>query len=136
MFGPIRGRWPDESWRGWWGNDPPYHVPVFVLTHHARKPLEMAGGTVFHFVTSGFQDALRQARQVAGARDVRLGGGVNVIRQGLRSRLVDELHLAVAPVVLGSGEHLLEGLDLKALGYCLTQHVPGAASTHVVLERA
>lgn len=106
MFGPIRGCWPDESWRGWWGNDPPYHVPVFVLTHHARKPLEMAGGTVFHFVTSGFQDALRQARQVAGARDVRLGGGVDVIRQGLRSRLVDELHLAAAPVILGSGEHL------------------------------
>lgn len=136
MFGPIRGRWPDESWRGWWGNDPPYHVPVFVLTHHARKPLEMAGGTVFHFVTGGFEDALRQARLAAGAGDIRLGGGVNVIRQGLRSRLLHELHLAVAPVILGSGEHLLEGLDLKALGYRLTQHVPGAAATHVVFERA
>jgi dihydrofolate reductase len=135
MFGPVRGPWPDETWRGWWGNDPPYHVPVFVLTHHARKPLEMEGGTVFHFVTSGFEDAVRQARQVAGARDVRLGGGANVIRQGLRARLIDELHLAVAPVILGSGEPLLEGIDLKAAGYRVTQHIPGAAATHVVLER-
>lgn len=136
MFGPLRGPWPDETWRGWWGNDPPYHVPVFVLTHHARKPLEMEGGTVFHFVTSGFEDAVTRARQAAGARDVRLGGGANVIRQGLRARLIDELHLAVAPVILGSGEHLLEGIDLTALGYRVAQHVPGAAATHVMLERA
>jgi len=116
MFGPVRGAWPDESWRGWWGEEPPYHVPVFVLTHHARAPLAMRGGTEFRFVTEGVDAALRQAREAAGGLDVRLGGGAATIRQFLRARLVDELHLAVAPVLLGHGEALWEGLDLRELG--------------------
>ena len=117
MFGPIRGPWPDESWRGWWGKNPPYHTPVFVLTHHARPPLEMEGGTVFHFVTEGIHAALERARAAAGRQDIRLLGGVATIRQYLQARLVDEMHLAVSPILLGSGEHLLAGLDLPALGY-------------------
>jgi dihydrofolate reductase len=116
MFGPVRGEWPDDSWHGWWGENPPYHVPVFVLTHHARSPLEMAGGTVFHFVTGGLEEALRRAREAAGNRDIRLGGGVETIRQYLKARLIDEMHLAVAPVILGKGEHLLNGIDLNDLG--------------------
>jgi len=135
MFGPVRGPWPDDAWKGWWGDEPPYHTPVFVLTHHARAPLTMAGGTEFRFVTDGIESALRQAVEAAGSRDVRLGGGVATIRQYLRARLIDELHLVMAPVLLGGGEHLLHGLDLRALGYECTEHVPGARATHVVLHR-
>lgn len=135
MFGPVRGPWPDLSWRGWWGEHPPYHVPVFVLTHHARAPLEMAGGTTFHFVTGGIEEAWARAREAAGPRDVRLGGGVETIRQYLRAQLVDELHLAVSPVLLGRGEPLLAGIDLPALGYRVTRHVPAAKATHVILSR-
>src|SRR5215813_13335701 len=116
MFGPVRGPWPDESWRGWWGKNPPYHCPTFVLTHHARTPLEMEGGTVFHFVTDGIHEALERARDAAGGKDVRLGGGVATIREYLRAGLVDELHIAVSPRLLGRGEHLFAGIDLPALG--------------------
>jgi dihydrofolate reductase len=136
MFGPIRGAWPDDAWKGWWGDNPPYHVPVFVLTHHPRKPIEMEGGTTFHFVTEGIEEALRRAKEAAGARDVRLGGGVETIRQYLRARLVDEMHLAISPVLLGSGEHLLSGLDLPALGYQVEEHTPSEAATHLVLKRS
>ncbi len=136
MFGPIRGPWPDESWKGWWGDEPPYHVPVFVLTHHARAPLPMKGGTEFRFVTGGIHAALEQAREAAGARDVRLGGGVSTIRQYLQARLIDDLHLAIAPVLLGAGENLLAGLDLRALGYECAEHIPGErAAAHVILRK-
>jgi dihydrofolate reductase len=136
MFGPVRGPWPDDSWKGWWGDEPPYHVPAFVLTHHARAPLEMKGGTVFHFVTEGIHAALLRAREAAGGRDIRLGGGVATIRQYLRAALIDELHLAIAPVLLGSGEHLLHGIDLRALGYECAGHVSGArAAAHVILRK-
>ena len=135
MFGPIRGPWPDENWKGWWGDEPPYHTPVFVLTHHARPPLEMAGGTVFHFVTDGIHDALERATTAACGRDVRLGGGTATIRQYLRAALVDELHLAVRPVLLGSGEHLLSDIDLPALGYECAKYVAGERAAHVFLRR-
>ena len=135
MFGPIRGPWPDESWRGWWGENPVYHVPVFILTNHARPPLVMEGGTTFHFVTDGIAAALARAREAAGGKDVRLGGGVNVIQQYLRYRLIDEMHLAISPVLLGSGERLLEGIDLPALGYACTEHVASPLATHVVITR-
>ena len=135
MFGPVRGPWPDESWRGWWGENPVYHVPVFVLTHHARAPLVMEGGTTFHFVTEGIDVALARAREAAGGLDVRVGGGVNVIRQYLRQRLIDEMHLAIAPVLLGRGERLFDGIDLPALGYACTRHAHSALATHVVLTR-
>jgi dihydrofolate reductase len=135
MFGPVRGPWPDASWRGWWGETPPYHVPVFVLTHHPRPPLEMDGGTVFHFVTDGYESALRQARAAAGDRDVRIGGGVSTIRQYLAAGLIDEMHLAISPVLLGRGEHLLTGIDLCSLGYRVAEHVVTDAATHVVLSR-
>jgi dihydrofolate reductase len=135
MFGPIRGPWPDESWKGWWGNNPPYHTPVFVLTHHPRAPLAMAGGTEFRFVTRGIHDALDQAFKAANGKDVRLGGGVSAIRQYLQARLVDEMHLAIAPIVLGSGEHLFTGLDLHSLGYECTERVATHTATHVVLTR-
>jgi dihydrofolate reductase len=135
MFGPIRGPWPDDSWKGWWGDEPPYHVPVFVLTHHARPPLSMAGGTEFRFVTGGIEDALTQARAAAGALDVRVGGGVSTIRQYLRAGLIDELHLAVRPVLLGSGEPLLTGLDLRSLGYECARHVAGERAMHVSLRK-
>ncbi len=135
MFGPVRGPWPDESWRGWWGEEPPYHVPVFVLTHHARPPLAMAGGTVFHFVTAGIDVALRQARAAAGSRDVRIGGGVATIRQYLQAGLIDDLHLAVRPVLMGSGEHLWHGLDLHALGYEVAEQVVGERAVHVLIQR-
>jgi dihydrofolate reductase len=135
MFGPVRGPWPDESWKGWWGEEPPYHTPVFVLTHHARAPLRMAGGTEFRFVTEGIRAALEQAMAAARGRDVRLGGGVATIRQYLRAGLVDELHLALRPVLLGSGEHLMKGLDLRALGYECARHVAGERATHFVLRR-
>jgi len=135
MFGPVRGPWPDESWRGWWGDEPPYHVPVFVLTHHARAPLAMAGGTTFHFVTGGIDAAWQLARAAAGGRDVRLGGGVATLRQYLRAGLVDEMHLAFAPVLLGRGEALFDGLDLPALGYAAVEHTASAAATHMVFRR-
>jgi dihydrofolate reductase len=136
MFGPIRGDWPDDSWKGWWGENPPYHVPVFVLTHHPRKAIEMQGGTTFHFVTEGMEEALRRARQAAGSKDVRIGGGVSTIRQYLQAGLVDEMHLAISPVLLGSGEHLLSGLDLRALGYKVAEHTPSDAAMHVALTRS
>ena len=135
MFGPVRGPWPDESWRGWWGEEPPYRVPVFVLTHHPRRPLEMKGGTTFHFVTDGIVSALAQAKAAAGGKDVRVGGGVATLRQYLEARLLDELHLAVRPVLLGSGEHLMSGLDLRALGYECAESVPGERAHHVILRR-
>src|SRR5512135_275075 len=135
MFGPVRGPWPDESWKGWWGEEPPYHVPAFVLTHHERAPLPMKGGTEFRFVTGGIHAALEQAMAAANGRDVRLGGGVATIRQYLRARLVDELHLALRPVLLGSGEHLWRDLDLRALGYACTRVVPGERAMHVFLRR-
>ena len=135
MFGPVRGPWPDESWKGWWGEEPPYHVPVFVLTHHARAPIPMKGGTTFNFVTGGIHEALERARAAAGDRDIRLGGGVATIRQYLREGLIDELHLAMRPVLLGAGEHLLHDIDLRALGYECTKSVPGERATHVYLRR-
>ena len=136
MFGPIRGPWPDDSWRGWWGNNPPFHAPVFVLTHHPRAPLAMEGGTEYRFVTSGIHHALEQAMAAARGKDVWLGGGVSTIRQYLEARLIDQMHLAIAPVVLGAGEYLLAGIDLPKLGYELTEHVPAAAATHVVFTKS
>jgi dihydrofolate reductase len=133
MFGPVRGPWPDESWKGWWGDNPPYHVPVFVLTHHPRPSLAMEGGTVFHFVTDGIESALRQAKQAAQGKDVRLGGGVATIQEYLSARLVDELHIAVSPVLLGKGEHLFAGIDLPALGYALRERVSTPAATHLMI---
>jgi dihydrofolate reductase len=136
MFGPVRGQWPDDSWKGWWGDEPPYHVPVFVLTHHPRKPLEMKGGTTFHFVTDGIHAALERAREAAGKdKDVRIGGGVATIQQYLRARLIDELHLAIRPVLLGSGENLFAGLDLAQLGYRCTEHVCTELAMHVLLKK-
>lgn len=136
MFGPVRGPWPDESWKGWWGEEPPYHTPVFVLTHHARQPVRMEGGTEFRFVTDGIHAALEQAREAAGGRDVRVGGGVATIRQYLRAGLIDELHLAIAPVLMGRGEHLFDGLDLPALGYECAEHIPGRrAAAHVIIRK-
>jgi dihydrofolate reductase len=135
MFGPVRGPWPDDRWRGWWGEEPPYHTQVFVLTHHARAPLAMAGGTTFHFVTDGIAAALERARAAAGGQDVRLGGGVATIRQYLRAGLIDEMHLALAPVLLGAGENLWEGLDVAALGYGCTESVAGEKATHLTLRK-
>lgn len=135
MFGPVRGPWPDLEWKGWWGEEPPYHTPVFVLTHHAREPLTMKGGTTFHFVTSGIHDALDLARKAANGRDVRIGGGVATVQQYLREGLIDELHLAIAPVVLGAGENLFAGIDMRALGYRCVEHVATEKATHVVLSR-
>jgi dihydrofolate reductase len=135
MFGPIRGQWPDHSWKGWWGSNPPYHVPVFVLTHHPRPSIEMDGGTVFHFVTDGIETALAKAIEVAGGKDVRVGGGTSVVRQYLQAGLLDELHLAVSPVLMGVGENLFAGLDLPTLGYTCVESVPGANATHVTVVR-
>ncbi|MBS0383176.1 MAG: dihydrofolate reductase [Proteobacteria bacterium] len=135
MFGPIRGPWPNGDWKGWWGNNPPYHVPVFVLTHHARAPLEMEGGTTFHFITGGIREALDRAREAADGKDVRIGGGPGTLQQYLRAGLIDELHLAIAPVLLGGGERLFEGVDMRASGYACTQVVASGKATHVVLRR-
>jgi len=135
MFGPVRGPWPDEAWKGWWGDNPPYHVPVFVLTHYSRPSITMAGGTTFHFVTDGIEAALKRAFDAAGGKDVRLGGGVATIRDYLRAGLIDEMHLAIAPVLLGSGEPLLDGIDLTRLDFTCSEHVPTANATHVVLTR-
>ena len=135
MFGPVRGPWPDEAWKGWWGNNPPYHTPVFVLTHHPRAPIVMNGGTTFHFVTEGMEVALQRANEAAAGLDVRLGGGVATVREYLSAGLIDELHLAISPAVLGSGENLFVGLDLPRLGYQRTEHVPTQYATHVVLSK-
>ena len=135
MFGPVRGAWPDDSWRGWWGPNPPYHTPVFVLTHHARPSIEMEGGTTFHFVTDGIEAALARAREAASGKDIRLGGGVATIRQYLRAGLIDELHLAISPVLLGAGEHLFAGIDAAGLGYACTEHVATSQATHIVLSK-
>jgi dihydrofolate reductase len=135
MFGPIRGEWPDLNWKGWWGDNPPYHVPVFVLTHHPRPPLEMQGGTTFHFVTGGYHEALDKARKAANGKDVRIGGGAETIRQYLSAGLIDELHIAISPVLLGAGEPLFQGIDLRSLGYKCIEHAPSEKATHVVLRR-
>jgi dihydrofolate reductase len=135
MFGPIRGPWPDDAWKGWWGDNPPYHVPVFVLTHHGRAPITMEGGTTFHFVTDGIHAALKRATEAAQGKDVRLGGGVATIRQYLTAGLIDEIHLVISPVLLGRGEHLLAGIDTVSLGYKCTEHASTDHATHVVLTK-
>src|SRR6267142_3471854 len=135
MFGPVRGSWPDESWKGWWGDEPPYHTPVFVLTHYARAPIEMEGGTVFHFVSEGIEAALDQAKAAAGNLDVKIGGGVSTVRQYLQAGLIDELHFAIAPVVLGRGEAIFYGVDMPGLGYRVKEAVPMELATHLVLTR-
>jgi len=135
MFGPVRGAWPDDAWKGWWGDNPPFHTPVFVLTHHPRPSIGMQGGTVFHFVADGIDAALARATEAANGRDIRLGGGVATIRQYLCASLIDEIHLAISPVLLGSGEHLLAGIDAAKLGYLCTEHLASESATHVVLSR-
>ncbi|HEV2577065.1 MAG TPA: dihydrofolate reductase family protein [Acidobacteriaceae bacterium] len=135
MFGPVRGPWPDDSWKGWWGDTPPYHVPVFVLTHYPRAPLTMNGGTTFHFVTDGIDSALAQARQAAAGKDVRIGGGVSTIRQYLLAGHIDELHIAQSPVLLGKGENLFSGIDLPSLGYATTSQAQGEQATHLTIRR-
>ena len=135
MFGPIRGEWPDDTWKGWWGDNPPYHAPAFILTHHARAPIVMEGGTTFHFVTDGIEAALAQAKAAAGDLDVKIGGGVSTARQYLLAGAVDELHLAISPVVLGRGENLFTGVDLPSLGYRVKEVVPTEKATHLVLAR-
>lgn len=136
MFGPIRGPWPDEEWKGWWGDNPPYHCSVFVLTQYKRDPIEMEGGTTFYFITEGIHTALDRAFEAAGEKDVRLGGGANTIRQYLKAELIDEMHLAISPVLLGSGEHLFSGIDLVALGYECVDHVATENATHLVIKKA
>jgi dihydrofolate reductase len=136
MFGPIRGEWPDDSWKGWWGENPPYHCEVFVLTHYPRPSITMQGGTTFHFVTEGIHVALERARKAAGDKDIRVGGGVSVVQQYLRERLIDEMHLAVAPVILGSGENIWQGINLLELGYKLSERVPTPDATHLVFTKS
>lgn len=135
MFGPSRGPWPDDQWKGWWGDTPPYHAPTFILTHYPRPPIEMLGGTIFHFVSGGIEEALQKARDAAGAKDVKIGGGVETVRQYIQAGHVDEIHLAMAPVAIGRGEALFSGLDLRALGYKTVEHVPTARATHIVLAK-
>jgi dihydrofolate reductase len=135
MFGPVRGTWPDDTWKGWWGDNPPYHTPVFVLTHHPREPIAMSGGTTFHFVTDGIHAALERAVEAAKGKDVRLGGGVSTIRQYLSAGLIDELHWVISPIFLGSGERLFEGIDVPKLGYRCSEHVPTPKTTHVVFSK-
>jgi len=135
MFGPIRGPWPDDNWKGWWGEEPPYHVPTFVLTHYAREPVMMKGNTEFRFVTDGIHSALEQARAVAGDKDIRVGGGVQTIRQYLTAGLIDEMHLAVRPLLLGRGENLLSGLDMRSLGYEVADSFAGERATHVIIRK-
>lgn len=135
MFGPIRGPWPDDQWKGWWGENPPYHVPVFVLTHHERDPLVMEGGTTFYFVTDGIESALEKAKNVSNGKDIRIGGGVSTIRQFLEAGLIDELHLAISPVFLGEGEHLFSGIDLPGLGFTQIKKINGEGATHILLEK-
>jgi dihydrofolate reductase len=135
MFGPVRGSWPDKEWRGWWGENPPYHVPVFVLTHHQREPLEMEGGTIFYFITDGIESALKKAKEAAKGKDIRIGGGVQVIREYLQAGLVDELHLAYSPVFLGSGESLFSGIDMPKLGFSVTEKAQTADAMHIILSK-
>lgn len=135
MFGPVRGPWPDDRWKGWWGDDPPYHAPTFVLTHYEREPIVMEGGTTFYFVTGGIEEALERAKKAAGGKDVKIGGGVSTVRQYLRAGLVDSLHLVSAPVLLGAGEALFDGLDLRGLGFSVTEHKASAYATHLTLEK-
>lgn len=135
MFGPIRGPWPDDAWKGWWGPNPPYHAPTFVLTHHARPPLRMEGGTTFYFVTDGIESALKQAKAAAGTKDVKIGGGASTVRQYLAINAIDEIHLALSPVALGRGEALLPGIDLPALGFKVTEHTPTPHATHIVMTK-
>ena len=135
MFGPVRGPWPDENWKGWWGEDPPYHAPTFVLTHHERDPIVMEGGTTFYFVTAGIKEALQRAKEAAGEKDVKIGGGVATVRQYLQAGLIDSLHLAVSPVFLGRGEALFTGIDLPALGFSITERTTTPHATHIVLEK-
>ena len=136
MFGPVRGPWPDDSWKGWWGDNPPYHAPTFVLTHHAREPLVMEGGTTFHFVTGGIEEALRLAKSAAGEKDVKIGGGVSTVRQYLQAGLIDSLHLALTPVLLGQGEALFAEMDFRALGYSVSQHQATENATHITIEKS
>lgn len=133
MFGPVRRDWPDDTWKGWWGDNPPYHAPTFVLTHYPRDPIEMEGGTVFHFVTDGIAAALEQAKKVAGGKNVKIGGGVSTVRQYLQAGLVDEMHLAISPVALGNGEALFAGIDLPALGFSVTEHAATDTAIHIML---
>ncbi|ANL34767.1 dihydrofolate reductase family protein [Rhizobium phaseoli] len=135
MFGPIRGEWPDDAWKGWWGPNPPYHAPTYILTHYPREPIVMEGGTTFHFITSSIHEALDKAKAAAGDKDVKIGGGVATVRQYLQSGLVDELHFAVAPVMLGKGEAMFAGIDLPALGFRVTEHVASEHATHIVLSK-
>src|SRR3954452_1238866 len=135
MFGPIRGEWPDENWKGWWGDTPPYHAPTFILTHYPRAPIVMQGGTTFHFVTGGIEQALMQARAAAGTKDIKIGGGVSTVRQYLQAGLVDEIHFAISPVVLGSGEAMFAGIDLPSLGFRVAAHEASEKATHIVLQR-
>lgn len=135
MFGPVRGPWPDDEWKGWWGENPPYHVPVFVLTHHPRAPLEMKGGTTFYFITDGIRSALETAKKVAGGKDIRIGGGVSTIRQFLQTGYIDEMQLTFSPVFLGSGEHLFSGMDLPALGFNQIEKINGEKALHVILRK-
>jgi dihydrofolate reductase len=135
MFGHVRGPWPDDTWKGWWGDNPPYHCDVFVLTRHPRKSLSMEGGTTFHFVTDGIQAALDRAKKAANGKDIRVGGGASTIRQYLQAGLIDEMHVAIAPKLLGSGEHLLAGIDLPKLGYSVTEYAPTQAATHIVVTK-
>lgn len=135
MFGPIRGDWPDETWKGWWGDNPPYHTPTFILTHYPRDPIVMEGGTTFHFITGGIEEALKQAKEVAEDLDIKIGGGVSTVRQYLQAGLIDELHFVMSPVVLGRGEAMFAGIDLPALGFRVTEHVTTESATHVVLAK-
>lgn len=135
MFGPVRGPWPDFDWKGWWGDEPPYHVPVYVLTHHARPSFEMKGGTTFHFVTEGIHSALQQAKESAKGKDIRIGGGVSTIRQFLQAGLLDELHLVISPILLGKGENLLQGIDMVKLGYKVAEKETSGKAMHVVLKK-
>ena len=135
MFGPVRGPWPDDDWKGWWGDNPPYHVPIFVLTHHPRKPLEVAGNNVFHFVTDGIESALKKAKAASGGKDIRIGGGVSTVRQYLQAGHIDEMHLAFSHTLLGQGENLLAGIDLPKLGFTQVQATPGIGATHVLLKK-
>ncbi len=135
MFAPNRGAWADDQWKGWWGDNPPYHNQVFILTHYPRASIQMDGGTTFHFVTDGIHAALKRAKEAADGLDVRLGGGTATIRQYLQAGLIDQLHIAISPAVLGNGESLFAGLDLLKLGYKCTEHVTSPAAMHVVLTK-
>ena len=135
MFGPIRGNWTDDEWKGWWGEEPPYHVPVFVLTHYERKSVKMKGGTVFHFVTDGIVSAVEKAKEAAAGKDIRIGGGVSTIRQFLQAGYIDEMHFALSPIFLGSGENLFSGIDVPNLGFNKIQTINGEGATHFILTK-